>query len=131
MICCGLDLEFWPLVKHEVERAFRSNLDRMDIDDIEQALIDKRMQLWVIHEGEIKCVIVTQIVNYYKCKAVRVLTVTGLGHKEWIQLGFDTLAAWGRENGCSLMEMQGRKGWEKPLKKLGFEDPEILMTKHF
>jgi hypothetical protein len=131
MICCGLDLEFWPLVKHEVERAFRSNFDRMNLDDVELALKEKRMQLWAIHDGGIKCVIVTQVVNYYKCKAVRVLTVTGINHKEWLQLGFDTLTAWGKENGCTLIEMQGRKGWEKPLKQLGFEDPEILMTKHF
>jgi hypothetical protein len=131
MICCGLDLEFWPLVKHEVERAFRGNFHRLDLDDVELALKEKRMQLWAIHDGGVKCVIVTQIVNYYKCKAVRVLTVTGIDHKEWLQLGFDTLMAWGKENGCSLMEMQGRKGWEKPLKQLGFEEPEILMTKHF
>jgi hypothetical protein len=131
MHCNGLDLTYWPLVKHEVERALRSNTDRIDMDDIEKALQEKRMQLWAIHDGEIKCVFVTQIVSYKTCKAVRVIAVTGTDHQEWLKLGFDTLVKWGQENGCSMMEMQGRKGWEKPLKKLGFEEPEILMTKHF
>lgn len=131
MHCNGLDLEYWPMVKHEVERAFRANHDRMDIDDIELALKEKRMQLWAIHDGEIRCVFVTQIVSYKKNKSVRIITVTGIDHQSWLKLGCDTLTQWGKENGCNMMEMLGRKGWEKSLKKEGFEEPEIFMTKHF
>jgi endonuclease IV len=131
MYCNGLDLQYWPLVKHEVERAFRSNHDRMDINDIELALQEKRMQLWAIHDGEIKCVFVTQIINHAKCKAIRVITVTGIDHQEWLKLGVDTLVQWGQEIGCTMLEMQGRRGWEKPLKAQGFDEPQILMTKHF
>jgi hypothetical protein len=131
MHCNGLDLAYWPLVKHEVERAFRSNHDRMDIDDIELALNEKRMQLWAIHDDEIKCVFVTRIMDYGKCKSVRVISVTGVNHHEWLALGCDTLVRWGKENGCTMLEMQGRRGWENPLKALGFEEPQILMTKHF
>jgi hypothetical protein len=131
MHCNGLDLQYWPLVKHEVERALRANTVRLDIDDIENALKEKNMQLWAIHDGEIKCVFVTQIVSYKRCKAVRVITVTGIDHQEWLKLGCDTLVSWGKESGCTMLEMQGRKGWEKSLKAQGFEDPEISMTKHF
>jgi hypothetical protein len=131
LVCCGLDLEFWPLVKHEVARAFRYNSDRMDIDDIEQSLHDKTMQLWAIHDGNIKCVFVTEIVTYAKCKAVRIVTVTGIKHEEWLPLGVDTVVRWGKEHGCTMLEMLGRRGWEKPLKALGFIEPQIMMTKHF
>jgi hypothetical protein len=131
MICCGLDLQYWPLVKNEVERALRGNTLRLDIDDIELALAEKRMQLWCIHENEIKCVFVTQIVTYKNCKAVRVITVTGIDHQEWLKLGCETLERWGKESGCSIIEMQGRKGWEKSLKAEGFTEPELIMTKHF
>jgi hypothetical protein len=130
LVCCGLDIEFWPIVKDHVARAFRYNADRMDINDIEEAIKDKRMQLWAIHDGVIKCVIVTQIVSYDKCNAVRVVTVTGDNYEQWLEMGCDTIAAWGQAHGCTLMEMMGRRGWEKPLMRLGFKEPQILMTKY-
>ena len=129
LICVGLDLALWPDVKGQIARAFRYNADRMSIDDIEECLHDKTMQLWGIHDGTLRCVIVTEIVTYPLARALRVITVTGDDHSKWLALGVATLTAWGQENGCTLMEMTGRRGWEKPLMQLGWQQPQIMMTK--
>jgi hypothetical protein len=40
------------------------------------------------------------------------------------------IADWGREQGCTLMSLTGRKGWERSfLKREGWESNLVVMTK--
>jgi hypothetical protein len=131
MICCGLDMKFWPEVSGSVIRALNPNQTRLSIDDIERALQAQEMQLWGIHDGQLHAVMITELVTYPKCKAVRILTVTGEDMNAWLDVLIHTLQEWGRENGASLLEFTGRKGWERALKDHGWVEPYLTMTRYF
>jgi len=129
MICTGLDLKYWEFVKHELDRALTSEYNRITIDDVYVMIQNKDAQLWALHNGITKAVMVTQIVEYKRLKAVKIWLVTGTELDTWLDTLIETVSAWGKENGCSVMEFTGRKGWEKVLNKKGFNDSKISMTK--
>lgn len=129
MICTGLDLKYWEFVKHELERALSSQYNRIDIDDVRDMIERKEAQLWALHDGVTKAVMVTEIIEYKKLKAVKIWLVTGTELDTWLDTLIETVGQWAKAQGCTVMEFTGRKGWEKVLNKKGFNDSKISMTK--
>ena len=129
MVCVGLELQYWPQVKDDIEQALKGDSGRLTIDDVYEFILDKKMQLWAIHDGEIHAVMTTEIVDYSQLRAVRIITVTGKDSEQWLDLLIETVSAWGAENGAHVVEFVGRKGWEKVLTKRGFGDTQVFMTR--
>lgn len=129
MICTGLDLKYWEYVKHELERALKDQYNRTSINDVYEMIQDKKAQLWALHDGEVKAVMVTEIISYKNLKAVKIWLVTGTELDTWLDTLIETVSNWAKEQGCTVMEFTGRKGWEKVLNKKGFNDSKISMTK--
>lgn len=129
LICVGLDREYWPIVKNEVERALAGDGGRMTIDDL-YAMLDKgTAQIWALHNGDLKAVMTTQILNYPQIRAVRIITVTGKEMELWLDVLIDTISRWGKEQGADVIDFVGRVGWDKVLSKRGFVNKQIFMTK--
>lgn len=129
MICVGLELKYWDYVKDDIERALNLDSNRINIEDVYEAIVNKEMQLWAIHDGDIHAVMTTEIAEYAQLKAVRIVTVTGKDCEQWLDLLIDTVSRWGAENGANAVEFIGRKGWEKVLTKYGFGETQVFMTK--
>ena len=126
MKCVGLDLTFWALIKNDLAKAIDY---RSTIDDVHQFILDGKVQLWALHDGEISAVMTTEIVCYSQIKAIRVLAVSGENMDLWLDCLIDTLSEWGKEKGAELIEFYGRKGWEKVLTTKGFGETQIFMTR--
>ncbi len=131
MICAGLDIKYWDLVKDDIELALKSEATRISIDDMYKFIVNKDVQLWAIHDGDIHAVMTTQIINYPQSKAVNIFTVTGKQSELWLDLLIETITAWAKTQGCTAMQFTGRKGWEKVLTNKGFGNTQISMTKQF
>lgn len=129
VVCAGLSLRYWEFVKHELERALKDEYNRTSINDVYQMIERKEAQLWALHDDFTKAVMVTEIINYKNLRAVRIWLVTGKDLNSWLDTLIETVSAWAKENGCTVMEFTGRKGWEKVLNKKGFNDSKISMTK--
>lgn len=129
MICTGLDLSKWDFVKHELEKALKDEYNRCSIEHVHEMIKSKDAQLWALHDDDIKAVMVTEIINYKNLKAVKIWLVTGVELHKWLDTLIETVSKWAKENGCTVMEFTGRKGWEKVLNKKGFNDSKISMTK--
>lgn len=129
IVCCGLDLSMWDYVKTGLQEAFLLDVGRMSMDDVKDALENKEMQLWGIHNGKLLAVMVTQIVNYPQLRALKVVAVYGTDMDEWLDVLIKTIEEYGGENGCHLLEFTGRKGWEKTLSKLGWGNTQIMMSR--
>ena len=41
----------------------------------------------------------------------------------------DVIEDFALENNCDVLKIEGRKGWLRPLRKLGFEQTAILLEK--
>lgn len=128
-VCVGLDMKFWPDVENKVKDALKNDGGRMTTSDIKRFIEQEIMQLWAVHDGEILATMVTQIVVYPRLKALRVLTLSGEGMDEWLDIVLDTLQGYGKEKGANVIEMIGREGWGKRLKKEGWETKQIVMTR--
>jgi len=124
--CVGLDLEYWPLVKDDLEKALD---DTATIDDVYQFIKDRKVQLWALHDGEISAVMTTSIVCYARYKAVRILAVSGIDMDKWLDCLIDTLSKWGKSQGAESLEFCGREGWKRVLTSKGFGDARIFMTR--
>ncbi len=129
MICCGLDLEYWDNVKDDIAEALAGDSGRLTVDDLYRMIKNKDAQLWAIHDGNIHAVMTTEIIKYPQLTAVRIITVTGNDSERWLDLLIDTISMWGAENGATVVEFVGRKGWERVLTKRGFGETQIFMTR--
>jgi hypothetical protein len=120
LICVGLDLDKWDYVKDGLQAALDVDHNKYTLDDIKNALDAQRMQLWCIHDGVIKCVFVTEIVNYPNSKVLQCIALRGETPQEWIKLLLDSMYLYAKDNQCDVMETGGRKGWEKMFKQHGW-----------
>jgi hypothetical protein len=115
MICCALDMKFWPDVQEAIAEAFHGNFDKLSMQDVK--------------DGILRAVMVTEMVDYPQSRAVRVLTLTGRECEQWLDVLIKTLEEWGGENGAHQIEFTGRMGWKKVLGEYGFGNPQITMSK--
>jgi hypothetical protein len=88
---------------------------RFQVEDIYAALLARDMQLWLVWREGIRAVAVTQITNYPRLRALNVAYLAGEDRGEWLQDLEDRLLAWGRQVGCSRLEVQARLGWRRAL----------------
>ena len=69
-----------------------------------EAVVDGRMQLWVILEGpDVVCCFMTEIITYPRLRALRFVGCVGRGFRRWVHLRAE-VENWGRELGCKISE---------------------------
>lgn len=131
MICCGLELKYWPIAKEYLSKSIEMSHGAFDADDVYKMIENRDAQLWGIHEGELKAVAVTMIMNYPKQKRLRLFLLGGDDMSQWEQLVSDTFDAYALEQGCAGVELLGRRGWARNLKQFGYDEYEVTMIKTF
>lgn len=94
-----------------------------DWEDIVDGVQSGRMQLW----PSTKSCIVTEIVVYPKKRLLNIFLAGG--ELEQILDMDDDVKAWAKQQGCTGAMMSGRKGWERPLKPLGWDVLQVHYQK--
>lgn len=92
-------------------------------EDVKQAILEGRMQLWPAPNS---CA-VTEIVEYARKKVINVFLAAG--QMDEVMDGIESVAEWGRQQGCQSMTLSGRKGWERVLDRRGFRPVMTVMEK--
>jgi len=129
MICCGLDLKHWPIAKEYLKPSISMNRGAFTDKDLYKLIQDRDMQLWGVHDGDLKAVFITQIVEYIRMKRLRLVLIGGHEIEEWLDMVSECMDKFAKENNCSGIELWGRKGWIKRLKPLGYEEYETVVIK--
>lgn len=106
-----------------IEAALAHSGGTHDFDDVARGIIEGRMQLWPAPRG---CA-VTEIVVYPK-KTVLNVFLAG-GELDQILDGIESVAAWGRAQGCEGLSLAGRRGWERVLKSRGWVTTHAVMER--
>lgn len=106
-----------------IESALRYSGGTHSFDDISQAVLDGRMQIWPAPKG----VAITEIIVYPRAKVLHIFLAAG----EMDQLldMIDAAREWGRSQGCTSLTMTGRPGWERVLGNHGWSRRSITMTR--
>ncbi len=83
--------------------------------DVLKAVLDKTLQLWVLHQGgDYVGFVITQIIAYPQTKACLIFMVNGKDRKKWLHFE-DYLGEWAKAQGCTILESYARKGWLKVM----------------
>ena len=90
-----------------------------NFNDYASLLVAGEAQVWVVEENEKAiAVCMTKFIHYPNYKSLHVVALTGDGWSEWGPSAHETLEVFAQETGCKKIEIWGRKGWERALKKL-------------
>lgn len=103
----------WRRVEPLIEPALAHLGGRFAPIDILAEIASGDMQLWRIGQPEPVAAIVTEIVDYPRKRACRVLLVGGFGLRAWRAPLLAALDAFARDHGCDLLEGGGRMGWAR------------------
>ena len=99
-----------PLVRQAMEQGDGCYLEA----DVAMACMAGQWQLWVSGSGgEIKAVLITEILNFPRKR--KCLLRYAAGTLGGILPHWEVFASWAREQGCDMVEIYGREGWEKTL----------------
>jgi hypothetical protein len=94
---------------------------RYEAADIFAALAANRMQMWIAVDGaEIVCVMLTEIINYPRFRAMRCIGVVGHRPRRWLHLMAVVEDAARTHFGCARMEAMHEPGHERLLRTGGW-----------
>lgn len=98
--------------------------------DIAAALVCGRMQLWLAIDGtDIGCVLITEIVEYPRLRALRCIGLVGHRSRRWVHLTHDLEDAARKAFGCDLIEAFLPEGFERLLTTGGWTPFHALWQK--
>jgi len=97
-------------------------------DDIYKDLLEQRMLGWVVMDDKetIKCVVVTQIIQYPRKRTCQIFLCCGKDAKLWYD-HIDSIKKYAKQQECQVLEIIGRPGWEKVLNDQGFKKTDIRL----
>jgi hypothetical protein len=124
---CGMSslyARFRPLLAEAVDGRFYT------IDYLDWLVRTGRAQFWpsLAADGRPLAAIVTELRDYPGCKAIHGLAAAG-DLAEIVGLLIPAAEAWGRARGCAFAIIESRPGWQKALRKHGYEPHQVAVRK--
>ena len=117
----------WEEVVPLLARVAPHTEGELEPDDYIEPLTHGDMQLWVVVENKhVNAALITQIIPYPQKKVLRLISLAGEDFQE-IKGFLEMVEVFALKNGCSSLEMWGRKGWKKLLSD--WKDSYIVYTK--
>lgn len=113
----------WPEVSDLLQPAVDKADGKVDIDEVYSNLCNRDMQLWITRtkKGSILTACVTRIMAGKSWKRLEGCFYASNGGDADLAMVSDLLFAFAKSHACEAIEIIGRKGFEKKLKKFGFE----------
>lgn len=109
--------EVWDEASPLIEKALAYASGRFDINDVLEALLEGRLALVAtFDEGKMIGAMTFEIVTYPRKRSLRIVFLGGERYLEWMVDATNFLEDWARRVGATLLEIEGRPGWEKYLK---------------
>ena len=107
----------WQAVEDHISRALETT-DKLGMDDALTMCAEGEAQLWVGFDFKAEESVIGACITAIETFSddYRVITTLALGgndFRRWDQLLLGAVEEFGRENGCDVIEIQGRKGWGK------------------
>lgn len=117
-------------VRPHLDRMAAGSGGRFDTTDIVRALTDGAMHMWVAIEGAtMLAVMVTEIHQYPRCRAMRCVGVSGHRPWRWMHLLACVERAAKENFGCDLMEAMHQAGHDRLLRTGGWRPFHVLSEK--
>tara|TARA_R110000744_G_scaffold46911_5_gene103555 strand:- start:26067 stop:26486 length:420 start_codon:yes stop_codon:yes gene_type:complete len=122
--------ELLPEVQPLIQMALDHNIGERIWSDVEPYLLNGVYQLFVCYdEQKIWGAVVTEIVNYPQFKTLLLLLLGGEDPASTDDQLEEVLTKFAKHEGCSNMQISGRKGWLRRLAKYGYKESYITLIK--
>ena len=124
----------WDEAKEHLRRFEKRARGNCTVDDIGKRILADEQQLWIVINDDKKIIgaIVSQVWDYPRKKVMEIVACGGDSERElneYIYQSIEVLKDFALENYCDVMRIEGRRGWERPLKELGFNKDAVLLEK--
>lgn len=109
---------------------------RATVDDILKFLFTQHMQLWLVHDPEIRDMIgyvITELKQYPRRKMLVLQYCAGeTQHMHYVESEmYAKLEAFAKAEGCDGIEFFGRPGWTRSAKQRGYSVQTVVYEKFF
>ena len=125
------DLDFYAdIVSEYISRALEHTDNEISLKDILSDIANQKRQLWIIkHNNRYIAAIVTQIYSYNTGVKIGEITLAGgKDHYLWDHFT-DVVGEWFKSQGCSLIDIIGRPGWQRLYRDRGFKTAYVQLRK--
>ncbi len=122
--------DVWADVKPFIQRVVDKGSDKTT-QQIHDGLKEKRYQLWIAWDEEIRACCITETIFYEPDGLLcTIVMCAGNNINRWIR-HIETIEDWAKDKGCFAIEIVGRDGWKKYLdyKIKGKEDNATIYRK--
>jgi len=120
----------WSEVQPLIDKALTCSDEAYNSQDYLNLLLDESCALWIgIDDDEIKSALICEVVPYPRTNILQIhiwATKSGHDYTQWME-HFKSIEDFGRDNGCTLIEVTVRKGLARKLK---WEHNYSVLTKH-
>ena len=108
-----------------LQRAVDDADGRWSTEELLNDVADGRLMVWIVsRETKVLGVFTTRVIES-RVRWVMVEDLAGDDLHEWIYEAHHALDVWAREMGATQIVLEGRKGWERVLRPLGYESTRI------
>ncbi len=108
-----------------LQRANAASVGEFSLEDIIDGLSVGAYQGWNV-DG----LFAVTVINDYPQKRICVIQLCGgTMTKEALEKGLLLIESFAKENGCTDLQLQGRKGWVKVLSQYGFAEQYVVLNK--
>jgi hypothetical protein len=121
----------WPQVEGYIARAADYTNGKCLAADIRNWLCDEYHYLWVAFEegGKIYGAVTTRFVEYPSCKVLSIEFVGGERLSEWKDDMLAVIENFAKNEGCSVLQGIGRRGWGRELMSNGWRQTAAIYEK--
>jgi hypothetical protein len=124
--------EVYSDIEKHLERLVPTTNGRFEKIDILHDLLVGIENLWVVVEEDETVplgIIITQVSHYPRKSMLSIQYAAGDRLDEWIDEGLQTMENWAVDNGCTGMEITGRRGWVRKLKLYDWEEEFVIVKR--
>ena len=115
-------LAAWPRVADLIQLALDEGWGEMNIGDVWERVQAGLMQVLVVLDDEkILAALVTEVVDYPRRRALRVVFAGGEGMEDWVEEVDQLLLVGAKKVGAQGIEICGRAGWGRALRSLQYK----------
>ena len=126
----------WGKCEKILDRLEPSSDGRFELSDILHMLLSGQQHMWIVWDQDLEeipiiGVVITELMQYPRKLMISVQYLAGERLDEWFEETEIMIANWGKASGCDGMEMSGRRGWARRLKKESWTEKYVIMNKDF
>jgi len=125
----------WILAKPYIDDALAYSNSHHHSDHFFELMTKGKLQLWILWDDtknttqeKMNGVVISEIIQRSIKKVFHLPIVTGKNRQRWQHL-IEKLEDFAKDQGCDLMELIARPGWQKILDKYNYKKTHVILEK--